>query len=83
MELDETQTTNQKKKKGRPSSNQNANNSSLAEVRKQAFCDIHTPLDVLSPRTQKQLGITDGGHMVIIKMFCLIKIKIKFKIFLN
>jgi bromodomain and PHD finger-containing protein 1 len=62
VELDETQ-TNQKKKKGRPSSNQNANNSSLAEVRKQAFCDIHTPLDVLSPRTQKQLGITDGGHV--------------------
>ena len=33
------------------------------EVKKSAFCDLHTPLDVLSPRTKKAIcGLNQGRY---------------------
>ena len=47
-----------RKKKG--SSRKSNNHSSLAEVRKCAYCDIHTPIDVLSPDTRKKVAGLGG-----------------------
>jgi bromodomain and PHD finger-containing protein 1 len=47
-----------RKKKG--SSRKSNNHSSLAEVRKCAYCDIHTPIDVLSPDTRKKVAGIGG-----------------------
>ena len=48
-----------KKKNGCPNTSQkqaaNSSASSLGEVRKCAYCDIHTPLDVLSPKTRRSI----------------------------
>jgi bromodomain and PHD finger-containing protein 1 len=52
-----------RKKKG--SSRKSNNHSSLAEVRKCAYCDIHTPIDVLSPDTRKKVtGLNSYGSAV-------------------
>lgn len=34
----------------------------MGEVRRCAYCDIHTPLEVLSPRTRKAIGVGTGTN---------------------
>jgi len=36
----------------------NSSSNSVGEVRRCAYCDIHTPIDVLSPRTRKAIGVS-------------------------
>lgn len=58
---------NDKKRKSRGGAGSNQNNSStIAEVKKSAFCDIHTPLEALSQRTRDQLGIGRNGSYSVI-----------------
>jgi bromodomain and PHD finger-containing protein 1 len=52
------ETSNNRKK-----ANLNTSTSSLADVRKCVYCDIHTPLDVLSPQTQKKIKRKNGNSL--------------------
>lgn len=52
----ENEPPNRSRKKNNKNSDANSSSSVVTEVRKCAFCDIHTPLDVLSPTTGKSLS---------------------------
>jgi hypothetical protein len=61
-----------KRKTGDKKSSNGGNNSSLIEVRKCAYCDIHTPLEVLSPSTRKKVmgGLRGMGSGLVNTLEC-------------
>ena len=41
--------------------NNSSSSSQTSEVKRCAYCDIHTPLEVLSPRTRKSIGAAQSA----------------------
>lgn len=46
--------------KGKKNQHNSSSGSLTVEVRRCAYCDIHTPLEVLSPRTRKSIGVSSN-----------------------
>lgn len=64
-EIPEEEVNARKKKNGKKNQKNGHNSSSGSlngEVRRCAYCDIHTPLEVLSPRTRKAIGVNGNTN---------------------